>query len=449
MPHPHSRSALYFSGHAEEFDEFLADFERRAYDCALTGPQHIDTLICYIDSSTHKLCRLLSGYHLYDRLRLRQSLVNDFGTSSRHLVRKQWLRNFVQDLSRRRMASDEDVLEYHKRFACLSATLIHSGYLLKEERDDTFWSGFHPLDRKMLSWHLCDIHPFQRYDDPFPLKDVYNCVCRVFAYYRDDDDYLPPPSPKEFEHLSTRHEHPIATNVETMITPNVSELPSIPVTQPLSSSSLSLEVQHAPHTSSAMEVQTETETEPTSTSSPMLSATHSTLVPAQSSTPSLTPSCLDDLTETTSTPSSCSINVECSPSDQPKTEPVSMFLTPPARLSHSSLLAFAGTDKVPELFSLCRKLLHVSPIPLLTSSPSEKPELEPAPVSLITPSSALLPPTSPACSCTDNVPEPKPEPVISSKLVQPPDAQSPPPVSFSRLPANHTVLPPMQACPKS
>jgi hypothetical protein len=34
---------------------------------------------------------------------------------------------------------------------CYSAPIVHTGHLSEEERDATFWSGFHPNDREVVS----------------------------------------------------------------------------------------------------------------------------------------------------------------------------------------------------------------------------------------------------------------------------------------------------------
>jgi hypothetical protein len=80
MPSPRSKHAPYFSGHCGTFEDFLEEFEAQAYDCRLTDPQRVDSLICYVDSSFREKCKSLNGYCSCDWSLFRHSLINAFGT---------------------------------------------------------------------------------------------------------------------------------------------------------------------------------------------------------------------------------------------------------------------------------------------------------------------------------------------------------------------------------
>ena len=80
MPSRHSNFAPYFLGRADEFEDFLKEFESLVSDCKLTDPQQVDALPCYVDHSTRELCKVLNGYCSRDWLQFRQSLLNIFGS---------------------------------------------------------------------------------------------------------------------------------------------------------------------------------------------------------------------------------------------------------------------------------------------------------------------------------------------------------------------------------
>jgi hypothetical protein len=170
MPSPRSKSAPYFLGHRDEFEDFLAEFEDLAYKYRLTDPQQVDTLICYINSSFREYCRTLSSYHSCDWTRFRHSLINAFSPIIlHHEIDRLWqkMRDFIKDSSRNRMDCEEDVLQYHKAFTYYSDPLVHARHLTESERDVKFWYGFHRRDHDFLWPHLLDMRPFQPRNIPF------------------------------------------------------------------------------------------------------------------------------------------------------------------------------------------------------------------------------------------------------------------------------------------
>ena len=266
MPSRHSKFAPYFSGRTDEFDDFLKEFESLASDCKLTDPQRVDALVRYVDSSTREFCKVLNGYSSRDWPLFQQSLIDVFRSIvPRHRVRKQKLRAYVQESSGRRMECMDDVLWYYQKFLCLSAPLVHTGHLSKEDRNAAFFDGFHPKDRKLLIPRLLAKHPFQPYDIPFHFEDIYDCACGAFAYY---DRFYPfwLPNHPLFKPPSVRREWPFVSSAETTTTPFVelpTPSPSTPVVPaPSSYSSLASELQHAP-VPSAMEDKSESKPEAT------------------------------------------------------------------------------------------------------------------------------------------------------------------------------------------
>jgi hypothetical protein len=56
MPSPRSKYAPYFSGRADELEDFLEEFEGRAFNRKLTDPQRVDAFPRYVDLSSRVLC---------------------------------------------------------------------------------------------------------------------------------------------------------------------------------------------------------------------------------------------------------------------------------------------------------------------------------------------------------------------------------------------------------
>jgi hypothetical protein len=208
MPSPRSKHAPYFSGRRDTFEEFLAEFEDLTYDCRLTNPERVDTIIHYVDPSTRELCKTLHGYYSCDWTSFRHSLLNTFGRFiPRHEIDKQKMHNFIKHSSRTRMACEEDVLQYCKAFIYYSDPLMFSLHLTEHKRNVEFWYGFHPRDRDILWPRLFAIHPFQPHDTPFRFEDVYQCARRAFAYeepYRlsSRESHFEPRSVLDREHPS-------------------------------------------------------------------------------------------------------------------------------------------------------------------------------------------------------------------------------------------------------
>jgi hypothetical protein len=396
MPSPRSRIVPYFSGRVGTFDNFLEEFEARAYDCRLTDLQQVDALVCYVNPSFCKTCKSLNGYQSCEWSLFRHSLVNVFGTTiPHHQITKQKLHNLVEDSCRMQMDRKEDMLQYYRTFKHYSDPLIRSGHLTEMNCDIEFWYGFHPHNRDILWQRLLAVYPFHQHDIPFHFEDVFDCACRVFAY---EERLLFWPGDQEFKHPRISRRYPSHS-----YTPD----PQFP-----SFSCLFSESQYAP-APSVMKVQPKPEPKPELMPS---------ITPTSPSTPSLTSLCtngvpkseLETLSNTlTSSPllqlssSMCSFT-DIVPESESKTMPSIILPTLPSLPLVPSLQS-SCTDVVPEPESISELAsLHLSPsmssepsLPLLSSSCHvDIPEPECTPPDL--PMSPTLSP-----SCTDPVAEPK------------------------------------------
>jgi hypothetical protein len=375
MPSPRSKIAPYFSGRrgtfACTFEDFLEEFEARAYDCRLTDPQRVNILISYVDPSFREMCKSLNGYRSCDWSLFRHSLINTFGSiTPRYQAMKQKLRDFVEDSSRMRMDREDDVLQYYRTFQHYSDPLIHSSYLTEKDRDIEFWYGFHPHDRDNLWPRLLAMYPFHPHNIPFDSESVFDCACRAFAYeerlsfWARDQEY-------ERRSLSRRNPSPSYTS-DPRPFPSFSELFS--------------ESQHTP-APSVMKVQPEPEPEP--------EFMHS-ITPTSPSAPSLAFSCTNDVPES-------------------ELEPISSTQNSPPLLP-SSTSASSCTNVVPE--SVVESILIIpTPIslPPTTSLATSCTDAVPEPESISEHAfSSVFPSTSPVlsipsipASCTDAVAEPE------------------------------------------
>ncbi|KAI9448727.1 hypothetical protein BJY52DRAFT_305352 [Lactarius psammicola] len=454
MPSPHSEYAPYYSGCADTFEDFLDEFEGRAYDCELTDPQRVDAIIRYVDPSIQELCRTLSGFRPRDWSMFRQSLLDTFGrTTPRPQVMRQKLQSYVQDSSRTRMDSVDDVLQYYRDFLCLSAPIVHSGHLTEEDRDAAFWHGFHPEDRSKLWPRLIGKNPLQPHGIPFHFEDVLSCARGTFAY----DGYFSSWTPEHrSKPSSVRREQPVAehvsrdtcgprevsravvSNAEKESTHSSSELLSPPTPDPqlpISSSLSTSELQH-PHTRSATVDQPEdapTFSIHSSTLFPLsspsvsesrytlahsatvdhpeaastLSIPSSTLLPSTSSvpTPSLPPSAADDDPEhaptfsnssSTFLPSTPSVRLTPSTADDdPEHAPTfsdsSFIPLPSTSPAPTRSLAHSVADDVSEIISTPSPMLSIpSDFESLSSEKEVQPESELVSMSSTTPTSLSL-----------------------------------------------------------
>ncbi|KAI9432410.1 hypothetical protein BJY52DRAFT_1400296 [Lactarius psammicola] len=489
MPSPRSEYAPYYSGCADTFEDFLDEFEGRAYDCELTDPQRVDAIIRYVDPSIQELCRTLSGFRPRDWSMFRQSLLDTFGcTTPRPQVMRQKLQSYVQDSSRTRMDSVDDVLQYYRDFLCLSAPIVHSGHLTEEDRDAAFWHGFHPEDRSKLWPRLIGKNPLQPHGIPFHFEDVLSCARGTFAY----DGYFSSWTPEHrSKPSSVRREQPVAehvsrdtcgprevsravvSNAEKESTHSSSELLSPPTPDPqlpISSSLSTSELQH-PHTRSATVDQPEdapTFSIHSSTLFPLsspsvsesrytlahsatvdhpeaastLSIPSSTLLPSTSSvpTPSLPPSAADDDPEhaptfsnssSTFLPSTPSVRLTPSTADDdPEHAPTfsdsSFIPLPSTSPAPTRSLAHSVADDVSEIISTPSPMLSIpSDFESLSSEKEVQPESELVSMSSTTLTSLPLPSTPSLSSPrTDDVPELASAPPSSLSIESEPERAS-------------------------
>ncbi|KAH9049567.1 hypothetical protein EDB84DRAFT_1556168 [Lactarius hengduanensis] len=327
----------------------------------------------------------MSRYYEY-----RQSFVDtSSSTTPRHQATREKLLNYVQESARKRMYCEDDVLQYYRKFICLSIPLVHTGHLSEVERDAAFWCGFHPKDRSRLRSPLLAKYPYQLDDDPFPFADVLSCARAAFAYR---DSFPSWPQEEPFKPRNVRAEPPvvkhvlrdtygfriapraIASNAETapskLFSPwqlttdpqlhfpslSRSELPHTPETarMPLTPPFSSISPTDSERLQPATDVQPQNELEPTFTS--LSSLPHH--IP---SSYSFAPSATDDDSELTFIPAASSVSsvvLESPPSpmrwtteDHLEREPVHTPSIIPVSLSLPSTLSLASPSAgyVPEI----------------------------------------------------------------------------------------------------
>ena len=446
MPSPHPRSAPYFSGRAETFDDFLEEFEAQANNCELTGPQRVDALVHYVDSPFLSMCKSLNGYRSCDWHSFRQSLIHTFGsTLPPHRAKIQKLRNFVEDSSRTRMGREDEVLQYYSSFQHYSDPLVYSGHLTRKDRDIEFWYGFHPHDRDVLWPRLLALCPYQPLNVPFYYKDIFDCACSAFAYeerpsfrpreeefeprsssrsYSDfhiSSSFSPAPLPSEFQQAFAPSETEEQPEPSKHASPSCTDLvPKSDQESPNSIASTTLPVP-SPETSC---IDTVPEPETTPSITPMTPS----LLPTTSLASSCTNIVLESKPESTSTTptspplltsstheSSCSTNTVFEPGPELISEHVPLFLplqqmSSTSKSSPTSLHGYSNAVDVLKIPSTPEPLISPGPSPSdLECHVQPEPEPPPEPELVMSPSPSELDQTERSSWPTDDVPEPQSE----------------------------------------
>ncbi|KAH9052810.1 hypothetical protein EDB87DRAFT_1825954 [Lactarius vividus] len=424
MPSPHSRFVPYYSGRANTFEDFLEEFESLAYDCALTDPQRVEVIIRYVNPSLRDFWRSLTGYHSCDWPQLRQSLINFFGSIiPRPQVMRQRLLGYVQDSSRTRMNSEDDVSQYYRQFLCLGKPLVHSGHLSEEERNAAFWYRFHPEDCEVLRPHLISKNPFQPPNIPFHFEHVFGCVRAAFAY----NGYFPSPWPQRFEPSSIRREQPVVEPTRRDTYNFLASTRAVaPYTQlPPSSSILASESQH---TQAPLVTVDRPKPAPTLPTTFLPSISEDQLEPKpdpESTSESIIPPSTDHVPEIASTPPNC-------------------LLVPPISFSTLSSLALSEIsmpDSPPVALlpnqssqsSLCKSsLLPALNVPISISPRSTSPQRLPGIKKLGSDSSPLEVESAPALSATTFTSELDQPPLVYPSTLTPGLPRTSPPLPLSR-----------------
>ncbi|KAH9163507.1 hypothetical protein EDB89DRAFT_2020180, partial [Lactarius sanguifluus] len=148
---------MYYSGRNDSFEEFIQEFEAYADARGLTDQQRAEAIVHYVAPSMHDSWKSLDPFFEGDEWsEYLQYLTDIFGRSTpRHEAMRQRVFDFVECESRRHMHCEGDVIQYLRLFLATSKNLVLARHLTAEERDITFFQGFHPDDhRKLLLRHI-------------------------------------------------------------------------------------------------------------------------------------------------------------------------------------------------------------------------------------------------------------------------------------------------------
>ena len=100
---------------------------------------------------------------------------------------KSKLFNFLEDLAHYLIEEENDILKYYQKFNLLSKPLFDSGQLTLQEHNAAFMCRFHPDNHADLLLCLLAKFPSMCGKQPFPYRDIFQTVHKVFA---DDEDPL-------------------------------------------------------------------------------------------------------------------------------------------------------------------------------------------------------------------------------------------------------------------
>jgi hypothetical protein len=183
MPAQFSNRAPYFSGDVDDsLEYFLQDYEGLADSCRLTDREKVEKILRYIPASMRNLWKTREGFATGNWPIFRRALQRIYtSVSTKSEYTKQKLYEFVRYSARSRMLEEKDVLLYYRRFLMLSDPLLDSRRLTIDDRDTSFWRGFHPEDQKVLFPRLIAKHPDQPADTAFEFTDVYDVACAAFT----------------------------------------------------------------------------------------------------------------------------------------------------------------------------------------------------------------------------------------------------------------------------
>ena len=152
MPAPRSNKAPFFGDQSgDTLEVFLREYENLASTHGLTACEKVEQIIRYISPELCDLWQLLDGYSTRDWHTFRLSIKDIYGeVSMMSCYSKQRLWEFIKLASKSRMADEDDVRTYYKRFLVLCKPLIQHCKITEEECNAAFWGGFHPEDRRLM-----------------------------------------------------------------------------------------------------------------------------------------------------------------------------------------------------------------------------------------------------------------------------------------------------------
>ncbi|KAH8985725.1 hypothetical protein EDB92DRAFT_1770214, partial [Lactarius akahatsu] len=136
MPAPRSNKAPYFADQSgDPIEVFLREYENLAITNHLTSSQKVEQILRYVSPELRDLWQFLDGFESYDWITFKASILGIYGEASvMSRYSKQRLQEFIKHTSKSRMANEDDVRTYYKRFLVLSKPLMKNRRITKEER---------------------------------------------------------------------------------------------------------------------------------------------------------------------------------------------------------------------------------------------------------------------------------------------------------------------------
>jgi hypothetical protein len=198
MPAPRSNKAPFFGDQSgDTLEVFLREYENLAATHGLTPREKVEQILRYVSPELCDLWQFLDGYSTKDWHAFKQSIKDIYGEASMmSRYSKQRLREFIKLTSKSRMADEEDVRTYYKRFLVLCKPLMQHRKITEEECNAAFWGGFHPEDRRLMIPRLIASYPHHPKAQPFDYEDVFK-VARAeftnghFTAFTLEDDWEP------------------------------------------------------------------------------------------------------------------------------------------------------------------------------------------------------------------------------------------------------------------
>ncbi|KAI9443688.1 hypothetical protein BJY52DRAFT_1194557 [Lactarius psammicola] len=140
MPTPHSNKAPYFTDQSgNPVEVFLWEYENLAITHGLTSLQKVEQVLRYVLLELCDLWQFLDGYMTHSWSTFKRSIEEIYEEASvTSQYSKQWLREFIKHMSKSRMANEDDMCTYYKRFLVLSKPLMENNQIMEEECNAAF-----------------------------------------------------------------------------------------------------------------------------------------------------------------------------------------------------------------------------------------------------------------------------------------------------------------------
>jgi hypothetical protein len=152
LPSPHSKYAPRFTdAPSESINAFLNEFDTIADDLGLSDANKVISIIRFTSDDLQSFWTLSNNYIARNWPAFRKELhYLHRNAKTENLRTRPGLQAFIEQSAQNRLADEDDLITYHRRFLEFSRRLRAANQLTEEEQDAYFFHGFHPRDCNIL-----------------------------------------------------------------------------------------------------------------------------------------------------------------------------------------------------------------------------------------------------------------------------------------------------------